>query len=113
VAMGQDGTTVLWVIGIFVVAQSLEGYVLTPIIQQRTVRLPPALTIAAQLVLGVLLGAIGVVIAAPATAAGMVIVRELYVKETLGDQSVEEDDEGKGGSGPERPRPGQERPAES
>ncbi len=85
VAMPRGGETVLWVIGLVVVAQTLEGYIITPMIQQQTVHLPPALTIAAQLVLGVLLGAIGVIIAAPATAATIVLVRELYVKDTLGD----------------------------
>lgn len=85
VAMPRGGETVLWVIGLVVVAQTLEGYVITPMIQQQTVHLPPALTIAVQLVLGVLLGAIGVIIAAPATAVAIVLVRELYVKDTLGD----------------------------
>ena len=37
----------------------LEGYVLTPNVQRRSVSLPPALTIAAQVLLGVLLGALG------------------------------------------------------
>lgn len=92
VAAAEGPEMVAWVIGVFVAVQTIESYVLTPVIQHRTVHLPPALTIAAQLVLGVLLGAIGVIVAAPVTAAGMVIVKELYVKETLGDGSVTEDE---------------------
>lgn len=48
--------------------------------------MPPVLTIIAQVVLGVLLGWIGLVLATPLTAVALVIVKLLYVEDTLGDK---------------------------
>lgn len=66
--------------------QLAESYVLTPLIDQRSVHLPPALAITAQVLLGTLLGALGVVFAIPLTALGMVLVRMLYIEDFLGEQ---------------------------
>ena len=63
--------------------QLLEGYVITPLIEQRSVSLPPALTISAQVLLGVLVGALGVVLATPLTAVMTVLVKGLYIEDTL------------------------------
>lgn len=64
-----------------------EGMFLTPIVEQRTVKLPPVLTLSAQVLLAVLVGAIGVALAAPLTAVGMVLVRRFYVEDALGDRA--------------------------
>jgi predicted PurR-regulated permease PerM len=61
----------------------VESYVVTPLIQQRTISMPPALTLAMQLVAAVLLGMLGLALATPLTAAGIVLIRELYVKGML------------------------------
>ena len=68
--------------------QLVEGYVLTPLIEQRSVRLPPALTIAAQVFFGVVTGALGVLFATPLTAAAVTLVQKLYVEDALGDKKV-------------------------
>ena len=60
--------------------------------RRRAVLLPPALTITAQVLLGVLVGALGVMLAAPLTAAALVIIKMLYVEETLGDEVETPDD---------------------
>ena len=65
--------------------QSLEGYLVAPLIQKRTVELPPVLTIMSQTVLGTLFGPLGLILATPLTAASMVLVRKLYVEDVLGD----------------------------
>ena len=75
----------LYVLVLYVVLQSLDGYVLTPLVQQRTVALAPALTIAAQVLFGVLAGTMGLLLATPLTAAALVIVRKLYLEDVLGD----------------------------
>jgi predicted PurR-regulated permease PerM len=59
-------------------------------VQQRTVSLPPVLTITAQVLLGVLVGGFGIVLATPLVAVVFVLVRELYVKDTLGDALTDE-----------------------
>lgn len=65
--------------------QMVEGNFLTPLIQQRMVKLPAALTISAQMLMGVLLGSVGIVLATPIAACSLVLVQMLYVEDTLGD----------------------------
>lgn len=64
----------------YLAVQLVESYLITPLIQQETVSLPPALTIVAQIAMGILLGAGGVILATPMTAATLVLVRRLYVE---------------------------------
>lgn len=82
-AISDSPEKALWVVGLFVVAQTLEGYVLSPLVQKKMVLLPPALTISVQVLLGVLVGALGVALAAPLTAVGLVLVKMLYVEDVL------------------------------
>jgi predicted PurR-regulated permease PerM len=70
----------------FLALQNLEGYILTPMIQQRAVLMPPALLISMQVLFGTLFGAPGLILAAPLTAAGLVAVNLLYVEDVLGDK---------------------------
>jgi predicted PurR-regulated permease PerM len=63
--------------------------VLSPLIQQRAVLLPPALTLVAQVLLGELLGILGLFVAAPLTVTAVVLVKMLYVEDTLGDEEVD------------------------
>lgn len=84
-ALASDQPTdVLWVAGLYVAAQNLEGYLIMPLVQRRAVKLPPALTILSQVLLGLLLGPLGLVLAAPLTAALLVVIKTLYVEDTLG-----------------------------
>ena len=85
VALSEGPTTALYAFLLYSAIQLLEGYLLTPNVQRRSVALPPALTIAAQVLLGVLVGALGVILATPLAAAALVVVNRLYVEETLGD----------------------------
>jgi predicted PurR-regulated permease PerM len=73
---------------LYVVAQSLEGYVLTPLVQRRAVEMPPALLILFQVLAGLLLGALGVVLAAPLLAVALVAIKMLYVEDVLGDPAA-------------------------
>jgi predicted PurR-regulated permease PerM len=82
----QQGTdTALWVLGLYAVLQTGEAYLLTPLIQQRAVHLPPVLTIAAQVFLGTTLGPLGLLVAVPLVAVILVLVKMLYVEDKLGD----------------------------
>ncbi len=65
---------------LYVVVQSIESYILVPYLQWRVVYIPPALMIFAQLSLGAIAGMWGIALAAPLTAATMVLVQELWVK---------------------------------
>ena len=94
VATSQGFETALYTLALYALIQSLEGYVLTPMVQRRTVALPPALTVSAQVLLGVLAGAIGVVLATPVAAAGLVAVKMLYIEAVLGEETDVEVPEG-------------------
>jgi predicted PurR-regulated permease PerM len=84
-ALTEGPTTALWVALLYVVLQNLEGFVLTPLVQQRTVALPAAVIILVQVLLGVLMGTLGVLLATPLAASVLVLVKMLYVEDALGD----------------------------
>lgn len=83
VAVGQSPGMAAYVAILFVVVQTLEGNIIAPLIQKRTVDLPPALTILSQTVLGTLFGVMGLILATPLTAAAMTAVRMVYVESIL------------------------------
>ncbi|WP_187972016.1 AI-2E family transporter [Aquibium microcysteis] len=86
-----DGLSmVLIVLAIYLGVQALESYVVTPLIQQEKVSLPPALVISAQLLFGVLFGILGLALATPIAAALMTIVGLAYVEDYLGRESPAE-----------------------
>ncbi len=87
----QSPQQALYVGLLYVVVQTLDGYLLTPLVDRRSVALPPVLTISAQVLLGVFLGIIGVVLASPLTAVALVLVKMLYVEDTLGDEITKGD----------------------
>jgi predicted PurR-regulated permease PerM len=71
-ALTEGVRPALHVTALYVFVQSLEGYVLTPLVDRRTVSIPPALGLSAQLVFGVLLGAAGVMLASPLVVCALV-----------------------------------------
>ena len=76
----------LYVVLLYWGVQSAEGYVLSPLVFQRSVHVPPMLTIAAQVVLGTMLGVLGVVFATPLTACALVLVNRIYIEDVLRDR---------------------------
>jgi predicted PurR-regulated permease PerM len=87
IAFTISPTKALYVALLYIGVQTVESYFITPFIERKTVSLPPALTVTVQLLLGLLTGLAGVMVAAPLTAAGLVLVRRLYVEDTLGDRT--------------------------
>jgi predicted PurR-regulated permease PerM len=63
--------------------QQLESNIIIPLLQRWAVRLPPALTLIAVVVGGILLSAPGLVFASPLAVVVMTLVKKLYVEETL------------------------------
>ena len=74
---------VLWVGLLYLLVQLVESYILAPLIQRRAVSLPPALLISAQVLLPMLFGFPGLLLATPLTVLLLVIVRKLYVEGVL------------------------------
>lgn len=82
-ALAQEPRLAAYVVALYLAIQTVESYAITPLIQRRTVSLPPALIITSQVALGVLVGAIGVAVATPLTAAVVAAIRLLYVDDVL------------------------------
>ncbi|MEW9856072.1 AI-2E family transporter [Novosphingobium sp. M1R2S20] len=55
----------IYTIIVYTLVQTLDGYVIVPFIARQTVDLPPALVLAAQLIMGVLFGILGLALADP------------------------------------------------
>ena len=84
-AMTIDLETTLMTAGLYLAIQQTEGHVLLPYIQQKSVDLPPALTLFALFALGGIFGVVGVLLAAPMTVVMYVMVKTLYIRNTLGE----------------------------
>lgn len=75
----------LYALVVYVVVQQLESNVMVPVIMKRMVSLPPALTLSATVIFGVLFGLPGVILATPLALVGVILVRMIYVNDVLGD----------------------------
>jgi predicted PurR-regulated permease PerM len=82
-ALAVSPDLALWVALLYFAVQQLEGYVLTPMVQQYAVDLPGVVLLFSLLGFGILFGALGVLLAAPLTVVTYVLVKRLYVIETL------------------------------
>ncbi|WP_201861305.1 MULTISPECIES: AI-2E family transporter [Microvirga] len=87
-AMTMDLATTLWTVAAALAIQQLEGNVITPYIQQRAVSMPPALVLFAILVFGVAFGWLGVFLAVPLAVSITVLVKKLWIRQTLGEHTT-------------------------
>ncbi len=85
----QGWTVALGAVGVYLGVQFVESYLLTPLVERWAVRIPPALLLVVQALFGVLMGLLGVALAAPITAVLMVLTRRLYVEDRLGDEEAD------------------------
>ena len=70
---------------LYVGIQFLENHLLIPMLMKGGVDVPPVLTILAQALFTLLFGFLGLMVAVPAIAATMVVVKMLYVERVVGD----------------------------
>jgi predicted PurR-regulated permease PerM len=78
---GQGTDTGLWTIGVLIAVQQIQGNLVMPLLQNRMVDLPPAITIFGIIAAGILFGISGVLLATPLTIVVLVVVRRLYLGE--------------------------------
>ncbi len=77
------------VIVVYVIIQFLEAHLVTPLIQRRTIRMPPILGISAQLTFSLLFGFMGLILAAPLMASLLAIMASISKdRETVAKQTV-------------------------
>lgn len=80
------GGTVLWqTIAAYVAVRVIEAYMLSPLINRRVIDIPPALTLFTILGAGAIFGLYGVFFAGALLVVAFVAVRELYLRDTLGE----------------------------
>jgi len=83
IALTESPLQAIYVILFYLVVQQLEGNVLTPIVQQQVVSLPPALGLFTVLAMGLVFGMVGVLVATPLTVVVFIMVRMLYLEDAL------------------------------
>ncbi|MCA1376452.1 MULTISPECIES: AI-2E family transporter [unclassified Bradyrhizobium] len=86
VAMPLGASPLIWAVAVYTIIQSIEGYVIGPLIQRHAVETPPAWTLVAIVLLGALFGVMGIALAMPLVAVGRVAIIRLYVEDYLGDR---------------------------
>jgi predicted PurR-regulated permease PerM len=70
----------LWVVLAYAAIQTIESYLIQPLVMSRAVSLHPAVVMFALLIMGTLFGFVGVLIAVPLVAAIAVLLRELWIE---------------------------------
>jgi predicted PurR-regulated permease PerM len=98
VGFSAGSDTGLWAIGTYFVVQTFDGYVLLPIVAKKTVDLPPALTLGAQIMASALFGILGLALADPMTA--MIKTALERSSEREGERDGDDDGSGAGGDQP-------------
>lgn len=75
----------LYVLLLYVGVQAVESNLLTPLVQQKSVDLPPVLVVIVQVLMGTLFGIQGLIVAAPLTVCCMIVAKRMYVEDVLDD----------------------------
>jgi predicted PurR-regulated permease PerM len=86
-AVTQSPLTALWTVLAVLVVQQIEGNVIFPLVERRMVTIPPALALFAIVAGGVLFGTLGLIFGFPLAVVVFVLVKKLYVRETLGEST--------------------------
>ncbi|MFE7901187.1 AI-2E family transporter [Streptomyces sp. NPDC057424] len=85
VALADRGLAIaLWVLGVVLLVQVLEGNIFQPMVQSRTVRIHPAVILVALTAGAAVAGIVGVLLAVPFTSAVFGVVHEWQARHTQG-----------------------------
>lgn len=87
-SIGWEGG--IYALIIYFVVQTVDGYLIVPMVARRTVDLPPALVLGAQLLFGVLFGILGLALADPIVAAIKVALEKNAARGARKEQMAQE-----------------------
>jgi predicted PurR-regulated permease PerM len=79
-ALLGDPIDALWVVLAYAIIQTIESYLVYPLVMSRAVSLHPAVVMFALLIMGTLFGFAGVLLAVPLVTALHVLLRELWIE---------------------------------
>ncbi len=88
VAMPLGVGPLIWAVGVYTLIQTIEGYVIGPLIQKRTADVPTAWTLVGIVIAGTLFGTLGIALAMPLMAIGRIALIRFYVEDWLGDRAT-------------------------
>ncbi len=71
------------VLGLYILIQNIESYIITPSIMQKQVKLLPGLTITAQFIFTILFGPLGLLLSIPLAVVIQVFVKEIIIHDVL------------------------------
>ncbi len=83
VALLDEPWKALAVLGMYIIIQNLESYVITPSIMHHQVRLLPGLTLTAQFIFTIIFGPIGLILALPLAVVLQVFIKEIVIQDLL------------------------------
>ena len=86
VALIDSPQKALGVIVLYTIVQQLEGHLITPLILEKRLAIPPVLTIVSVSAMGLVFGILGMLIAEPLLAATIVLTKMLYVQDVVHDE---------------------------
>jgi predicted PurR-regulated permease PerM len=86
----QTPESVGWIVVIIYGVSFVQSQIFTPLLVAGSIKLPAVMVLLGQIIAGAFLGFLGIMLAVPITAILMVLVQEVYVKDILGDSSVQE-----------------------
>lgn len=86
VALVDSPQKALSVVFLYIVLQQLEGNVITPLLLEKRLDIPPVLTVFSVAALGMVFGVIGMLVAEPLLAVVLVTTKMLYVNNVVGDE---------------------------
>jgi predicted PurR-regulated permease PerM len=87
VATTKGFDAVLWTIIAYIIIHQVEGNLLAPIIQRHMVLIPPAVGLLGIVAIGFAFGTVAVIFAAPIAVILFVLVKKLYIRDTLGEKT--------------------------
>jgi predicted PurR-regulated permease PerM len=85
IALTDSPQKALAVLLLYTVIQQLEGHLITPLILERRLDVPPVLTIVSVAAMGIVFGVLGMLVAEPILAATLVVTKMLYVQDVVHD----------------------------
>ena len=84
VALLQGPMQALYVLLLYLGIQQVESNLITPLVQEKGVSIPPVVTLMAAVAFGILFGVPGILVATPLAVALLVLIKMLYVEDVLG-----------------------------
>ncbi len=85
VAATQSLSAVLWTFIAYIAIHAIEGYVISPLVQREMVYVPPAIMLLGIASISIVFGTVAILFAAPIVVVLFVLIKKLYVRDSLGE----------------------------